>query len=308
MTRLRAVLLLAAALAVALSGCTESETPSDRGSPTTRTDSHAKVVRAYVDALARGELEAANWLRCQEDRYPEDALGPILARVVEHLKAELGRLEIAVLSRESATADGTAFAMRLAGSERDVLIRVVREDGTYRVCGQALPEAKEAQRSARQILDSVPTEMRPADLSSAEPPSGFRQSSIVPSTAFLEQQLGAEAARSLLWEAREGDAQVIVGAAQYSSAEDAVRAAAAAESEFGPNVMATFDPGTTAARGFRYASGFGTFIQPSDAGPFADHVTMLFDKLLITITVVPLGHDDDHHAALAAVDTLTAMG
>ncbi|QGG95788.1 hypothetical protein [Actinomarinicola tropica] len=179
--RVRTGAAVVAVIAV-LGGCSADR---DRASPTTTTEAppaaadaqtgDADLLRSYVDAVNRGDLDTADEMRCTPVRAEDEQTLESIASQARRLVEERG--PTVVVSIEPVDTgfyppmeggDPAAYAMTIANDDSDegrLLVHVVTEDGGRRLCGSNPEAAERLHGEARPALgDLGPTSVGPRDL------------------------------------------------------------------------------------------------------------------------------------------------
>jgi hypothetical protein len=267
------------------------------------------TIGAYVGALDRGDLAAADALRCRAAQLPAEERAAHLAPVVDQLRRELGGLRVQELGIVNRIEGVAHVEVRLAGGREPVYPALVEERGRLRICGASVEPAALA-RASEKVHDGVAaTSGATLDaLAGVAPVPGFTaEPGDAAPPGLLEQLDGFVAGRGARWRADDGSGRTIsITVVDLDSPQRARAAQRLLEDELGDAVVDRFDVPSPAARAFRYLAGYQLLLQPPDAGPVGDYVGLRWGSRIALVYAVPLGHGDDHGLALAVAAELAA--
>jgi hypothetical protein len=289
----------------------------------------AEVLRAYVTALAQGDVDAAIDLRCENDRPAgakrddfrndvgvlADVSGtPAVDRVVENhpptgLLPSVGPGHDPEDARWPAELHPTelSYWLRVGDdvAERPLITVVVDENGERRLCGAATHLTKELyQRSWTDDLDLGPP--GPGDLSALMPAGmgeGYRQ---IEDAAFAPDDMpGSPEAWTRAWQPP-GYGGGRVTATRLESTEAALDGLRRRVLFFAAGAASEFDvPGVTGAVGLRVNSLSWLFVHPTGRPPYLDIVFLVFGSVLVEVSVTVLEPGADHgHVTTVATDVV----
>jgi hypothetical protein len=298
--------LVATALAaLLLAGACSTPSSADRRAALLR-DVRSSIGR-YVAALDRGDLAAADELRCRAARLPADQREAYLAPVVDELHAALGPLKVAELGLVNRIDGVTHVRVQLAGAPGPVYPALIREDGEERLCGASIDGAAEALASEK-TRDGVATRSTVGldALAGIAPLPGFTaEAGDVLPTGLLENLAGFVEASGARWDGPDGRS-IAITAVDLDSPQHARRAQRVLEADVGDAVTERFDVPSPAARAFRYQAGYQLLLQPPGVGSVADYLGMRWGSRIVLVYVVPLGQGEDHALALGVAAELAA--
>jgi hypothetical protein len=298
-------LAAAALVALLLAGACSTPSAADRRTALLR-DVRSSIGR-YVAALDRGDLAAADDLRCKAARLPPDEREAYLAPVVDELHAALGPLRVAELELVNRIDGVTHVRVQLEGAPGPVYPALTQEDGEQRLCGASIDGAAEALASEK-TRDGVATRSTVplGAITSIAPLPGFTAASgdVLP-PGLLERLDGFVGASGARWDAGTGGS-ISITAVDLDSPQHARAAQRSLESDLSDAVVERFDVPSPAARAFRYQAGYQLLLQPPGVGSVADYLGMRWGSRIVLVYVVPLGQGDDHALALGVAAELAA--
>lgn len=267
----------------------------------------AAAVGAYVDALDRGDLAAADELRCAAARVEPAVLDQVLGPLVARLREDLDGLRVAEVELVNRI-DGVVHArVDLVGADGPVYPALVEEDGELRLCGASIDGAAErvASLKTRDGLDLRSTAPL-AEVVDATPPAGFTAQAGSAPLGFLAQLAGFEAGEGRTWEEDAGGRTVSLVAVDLDTAAHARAALQALERELHDSITEIVDGVPQGTRAYRYLAGYQLLLQPPGAGPVADYVGFRWGSRIAFAYVGPLADGDGHALLQQVAATLTA--
>jgi hypothetical protein len=290
---------------VALVGACSSPSTADQRAALLR-DVRSSIGR-YVAALDRGDLAAADELRCQAARLPAGERQAYLAPVVDELHAALGPLRVQELGLVNRI-DGVAHVrVQLQGAPGPVYPALVEEDGEQRLCGASIDGAAEALASEK-TRDGVAamSTVDLAALTAIAPLPGFTrvEGEVLP-PGLLENLDGFAGAEGTRWDAPDGRT-ITITVVDLDTPQHARAAQRELEADIVDAVTERFDVPSPAARGLRYLAGYQLLLQPPGVGSVADYLGFRWGSRIAIAYVVPLGQADDHSLALGVAAELAA--
>lgn len=302
MRRIPPALAVLVALALVVGACS---TPSKEDRRAALIRDATQAVADYVAAVDRGDLQAANGMRCEAARLLAPDVDAFLAPVVDELHAALGPLQVQTLEIVSSIDGVTHLRLQLRGAAGPTYPALVREDGALRLCGSSVDGAAERVASAktRDGVDATST-VSLEQLVGVTPPEGF--TSAVGDTlppGLLDQLPGFVAARGARWDGP-GGRSISITAVDLDSPDHARAAQRFLEGDFLDAITDAIPGPTPAARGFRYVAGYQLYLQPPGVGSVGDYVGFRWGSRVVAVYVVPLTSADDHALALAAATAL----
>ena len=300
----RVLLVTAAMLVVACSGAEEaSEEPSQ-----TESAAATQVVKSYVTAVGRGDIDDAMRLRCAGARIAEAERTP-WENQLKRLKDSIGSIEgvEARVIRSTGIRPvvdlpqpvEVAYRVVAGNRQHDELLAVtVREDGERRLCGTAT-------RATQRLFEEVPGRLQPLpssaasprDLMPPRPPAGQIQIEDRERTEAEDRQPGELTAWTRAWQSGDygGSRVTAVG---YDSAEHALGAARHFLSKRIPESVDDIQLAQASHVGGVRLLGFAWLgVQPPDEGPYIDYVYAVYDRTMVVVAVANLPPGSDHELA-----------
>jgi hypothetical protein len=298
---------LAAPVLAALLLASACSTPSaaDRRADLLR-DVRSSIGR-YVAALDRGDLAAADDLRCKAARLRPEDRATYLGAVVDELHVALGPLRVQELGLVNSIDGVTHVRVQLQGAPGPVYPALVREDGEQRLCGASIDGAAEAVASEKTrdgVAERSTVEL--SALAAVAPLPGFtaEPGDAVPA-GLLDRLAGFVDATGTRWDGPDGRT-ISLTVVDLDSPQHAHAAQRALEADLTDAVTERFEVPSPAARAFRYQAGYQLLLQPPGVGSVGDYLGMRWGTRIALVYVVPLGQGDDHALALAVAAELAA--
>jgi hypothetical protein len=279
-------------------------------------DQAAAVVGEYVDAISADDVDAAMALRCRAAR-PDARLMDQFAGEVERLEQAIGPIAGVetrpVTSRLQPLADEpdpvhVGYRLVVGGETTDEMIAVtVVEDGERRLCGNATAVSQT-------WAETLPSQLTPQPATSAElvdlmpaagPPDSVQVEDLaVPVDEVVEPRPGLVACWTRAWQYRSwGGARV--EAYRFDTEQHSTEAAQSLLASKSADGIGTFSvPGVPGGVGLRVMSSAWLLVQPPDAGPMFDSVTIVYGTTVVEIEVTDPG--DGHEAVSELARSVSA--
>jgi hypothetical protein len=287
-------------LALAGVACGDSY-EGDVAASTTESDAstEADLVDDYVDALNRGNVEAALRLRCAEAQMEDPASEELFATQVDRLVDTAGPIEVVSVGPNPSSGleplgDGEharAVRVELAGRKRagsePLEMVVLEQDDELRLCGVATASASDLHSDKPAVPDLGPSGRTPEQMMPADPGEGDYEQVLDGPTP--EPPPSAAASWSRAWQ-EGGFGGINVAASQFSSSQEALDYA---EQQRDTTLSDTTDVFTAGGGlGLRHLGYAWVWSQPPSVGDHIDEAILLFDDTVVTIKVTVDGSQD----------------
>jgi len=324
----RAWVLVTCSAAVA-AGCASDSTPaagptSTAISPTTPAAAGATPATAtaavlqYLDALSKGDLSAADGLRCVEGRVPESSLsqlGTVTAPLKELVGGTFNATSLQVvdpitLASLSGDKPDVQVAFGLAtesGSSSLLAVAVVTEDGQPRLCG-SMQEGAPAVMNRVDAAEFTPVLAQVTNLSVGIPPDPIPGAKQLEDRAMtdLSSVPGATEGHTRAWGLPEAGGLRIT-ALRSENFQGAIALARASLAASGLDAAEFLDDLPSGFKGISEVADSWTWVHPASLGDRNDVAAGVVNDVAFVVAVSGPAAGGDHQTLIDAVTAL-ALG
>lgn len=296
-------------LAFVVAGCGDGSGRDVAASTTlSAATAEADLIDAYVDALNRGNVEAALRLRCEEAQIKDPTSEVLFTGQVDRLVNTVGPVEVVRVDLNPSSGleplgDGEharAVNVELAGrgqpASEQLEMVVLEQDHGLRLCGVTTASASGLHSDEPVVPDLGPSGRTPEQLMPSDPGAGdFEQVFDGPPP---EPPPSASASWSRSWQ-EGGFGGININASRFNSSREA---RGFAEQQRDTTLSDTTDVFTAGGGlGLRSLAYAWVWFQPPGVGDHIDQAILLFDDVVVTIKVTVAGSGDHQRVQDLAV-------